>query len=118
MTHVLGIGHAATHCGASKKPMHSVHFSGSMANSKLLSEMALFGHSLRHAEQPVQEDSLIMYAIVASLPQTSSPIAGRRDRRIGAILPPLRRRFVMDRLASDRPQVLKLSKATDLPKRK
>src|SRR5208282_4022970 len=67
MTHVLGIGHAATHCGESKKPMHSVHFSGSMANSKLLFEMAVFGHSLTHAKQPVQEDSLIMYAIVTSL---------------------------------------------------
>jgi len=67
ITQVFGIGHIATHCGSSKNPMHSVHLAGSMTKEELLSEMALFGHSPKHAEQPVQEDSLIMYAMVGSL---------------------------------------------------
>jgi hypothetical protein len=71
------MGHAATHCGASKKPMHSVHLAGSMANSKFFSAIALFGHSLTQAEQPVQEDSLIMYAMFASLLGGLRPSGGR-----------------------------------------
>jgi hypothetical protein len=108
MTQVLGIGHAATHWGASKKPMHSVHFSGSMASSKFLSEIALFGHSLTHAEQPVQLDSLIMYAIVAFL----------LKRESGRCFAWLRHPLAMNRLAADRSPVLEQSKATALPNRK
>jgi hypothetical protein len=43
---VFGIGQIAAHCASSKKPMHSVHFSGSMKNAKFLSKIALLGHSL------------------------------------------------------------------------
>ena len=62
--HVFGIGQAATHCGSSKKPMHSVHLAGSTWKPLSASKIALFGHSALHAPQPMQLDSLIMYAIV------------------------------------------------------
>jgi hypothetical protein len=44
--HVLGIGQIAAHCGSSKKPMHSVHFTESMKKAKFFSKIASFGHSL------------------------------------------------------------------------
>jgi hypothetical protein len=65
--HVFGIGHIAAHCGSLKKPMHSVHFTGSIANAQLCSEIASFGHSLMHAEHPMQRVSLIIIAIVCLL---------------------------------------------------
>jgi hypothetical protein len=46
MMHVFGIGQIAAHCGSSKKPMHSVHFSGSMKKAKFFSKIASLGHSL------------------------------------------------------------------------
>jgi hypothetical protein len=46
MTQVFGIGQIAAHCASSKKPMHSVHFSGSTKNAKFFSKIALLGHSL------------------------------------------------------------------------
>jgi hypothetical protein len=46
MMHVLGIGQIAAHCGSSKKPMHSVHFAGSIKKAKFFSKIALLGHSL------------------------------------------------------------------------
>jgi hypothetical protein len=45
MMHVFGIGQIAAHCGSSKKPMHSVHFAGSMKKAKFFSKIALLGHS-------------------------------------------------------------------------
>jgi threonine/homoserine/homoserine lactone efflux protein len=69
MMQVFGIGQIAAHCGSLKKPMHSVHFAGSIANAKLCSEIASFGHSLMHAEHPMQRDSLIIIAIVSLLSQ-------------------------------------------------
>jgi hypothetical protein len=45
MMHVFGIGQIAAHCGSSKKPMHSVHFAGSMKKTKFFSKIALLGHS-------------------------------------------------------------------------
>jgi hypothetical protein len=46
MMHVFGIGQIAAHCGSSKKPMHSVHFAGSMKKAKFFSKIASLGHSL------------------------------------------------------------------------
>jgi hypothetical protein len=37
---VLGIGQIATHCGSEKKPMHSVHFVGSILKTKFFSTIA------------------------------------------------------------------------------
>jgi len=37
-----------------------------MTKAELLDEMALFGHSSKHAEQPMQESSWIMYAMGVS----------------------------------------------------
>jgi hypothetical protein len=39
------MGQIATHCGSAKKPMHSVHFIGSMLKRKFFSTIALLGHS-------------------------------------------------------------------------
>jgi hypothetical protein len=64
---VFGIGQIAAHCGSSKNPMHSVHFVESMKKAKFFSKIASLGHSLAHAEHPVQLDSLIMYAIQSLL---------------------------------------------------
>jgi hypothetical protein len=69
---VFGIGQIAAHCGSLKKPMHSVHFAGSIANALLCSEIASFGHSLMHAEHPIQRDSLIIIAIAASFYESRS----------------------------------------------
>jgi hypothetical protein len=59
-THVLGMGQIAAHCGSSKKPMHSVHFSALMKNAKFFSSIASFGHSFWQAEHPVHRDCWIM----------------------------------------------------------
>jgi hypothetical protein len=61
---VLSTGQTATHCGSSKKPMHSVHFAGSITNVLPCSEIAWLGHSGSHAEQEVQFFATIRYAIL------------------------------------------------------
>jgi hypothetical protein len=67
MTQVLSTGHTAAHCGASKCPMHSVHFFGSMTNVPFFSEIATFGHSGSQAEQLVHCDPMIFNAILCLL---------------------------------------------------
>ena len=66
MMQVSGTGHTAAHCGASKWPMHSVHFAGSITNVPFASEIATFGHSGSQAEQLVHCDATIFKAIGGS----------------------------------------------------
>lgn len=63
MIHVSSTGQTAAHCGASKCPMHSVHFFGSMTNVPFFSKIATFGHSGSHAEQLVHCEATILSAI-------------------------------------------------------
>jgi len=51
-----------------------------MTKAELLDEMALLGHSSKHAEQPMQESSWIMYAMVVSLLGSVLCLPGRRCR--------------------------------------
>lgn len=66
MTQVLSTGQTAAHCGASKWPMHSVHFLGSITKVPFFSEIATLGHSGSQAEQFVHCDAMIFNAIVGS----------------------------------------------------
>jgi len=63
MMQVPSMGQTDTHCASSWKPMHSVHFAGSITKLAPFSEIASLGHSGSHAEQEVQFFATIRYAI-------------------------------------------------------
>jgi len=59
-------GHTATHWAVSKWPTQSVHFLGSMMYVPFFSRMATLGHSGSQAEQAVQVELMILWAMVVS----------------------------------------------------
>jgi hypothetical protein len=63
MTQVSSTGQTAAHWGASKWPMHSVHFFGSITKVPFFSVIATLGHSGSQAEQLVHCEAMIFNVI-------------------------------------------------------